>query len=89
MAQEPKWLKISEVVERLSRFAVSADRARAYADAGYLRSYRPIPTGRGHSHRLISDESVDALAKVLALPPPEQPAALDELKRRNAAQPES
>lgn len=84
MVEDGTWLKIGEVVERLSRYpGYNEDRVRRLADAGYIRSIRPPSTGPGRAHRRFEAASVDELAGALALPAAEQDAALAAIRRRN------
>lgn len=59
---------------------ISDDTARRYFDEGLLGGKRLA------KHRRVSQSSIEALARVLRLPPgPEREAAMDDLRRRNRA----
>lgn len=88
MVGDGTWLKLSEVHERLRPYGYTVDRIREVAAAGYIHTVRPPATGTGTSHRRFETASVDEYETVLKLPPVQQVAALEELRRKVQAKQE-
>jgi excisionase family DNA binding protein len=72
-----RWLTVGAAARILG--GVHTETVRRYADEGLLRSYR-----MAKGHRRVAEDSVQALAAVLAMPAGDaREAALEELRRRN------
>lgn len=70
MAQET-WITVGQAAARLG---LHADKVRALADSGRLRSWRPPATGPGHPHRRVHAGDVEDLRRELHdRPSPETP----------------
>lgn len=70
MADEETWISVGQAAARLG---LHADKVRALADQGRLRSWRPPATGPGHAHRRVHAGDVEELRQEMREPRPPEP----------------